>query len=137
MQLIDKEALQFLEKYINNASPTGHEYRGQQIWLEYIKPFVEEYFEDNYGNSVGVINPGAEYKVVLEAHADEVSWLVNYIDDNGFIHVIKNGGSDPEVAPSKHVNIHTSKGYVSGIFGWPAVHLRNKDKKDDLEIKDL
>lgn len=137
MRLIDEDALKFLERYINNASPTGHEFRGQQIWLDYIKPYVDSHIIDSYGNVAGIINPGAEHKVVLEAHADEVSWLVNYIDENGFIHVIKNGGSDPEVAPSKHVYIHTDKGIVSGIFGWPAVHLRKDAKTENIEQKHL
>ena len=70
---------QFLKTYLNNASPTGFEASGQQIWLDYIKPFVDTYFTDNYGTAVGVISPQAEYKVVIEAHADEISGFVNYI----------------------------------------------------------
>jgi len=42
---------------------------------------VDTTFIDTYGTAVGVINPDAPYKVVIEAHADEISWFVNYIDD--------------------------------------------------------
>ena len=62
--------------------------------MDYIKPFVDEIYTDTYGTAVGIINPDAEYKVVIEAHCDEISWFVNYITDNGLIHVIRNGGSD-------------------------------------------
>ncbi len=124
---MDQKSEEFLKKYINNASPTGFESPGQQIWLDYIKPFVDEYYTDTYGTAVAVINPEAKYKVVIEAHADEISWFVNYINDEGFIYVTRNGGSDFQIAPSKKVNIHTERGIVQGVFGWPAIHVRDKE----------
>ena len=124
---MDKKSLNFLNEYLNNASPTGFESPGQKIWLDYIKPFVDEFYTDTYGTAVGVINPQASYKVVIEAHADEISWFVNYINDEGYIYVTRNGGSDFQIAPSKKVNIHTSKGVVKGVFGWPAIHVRDKE----------
>ena len=114
----------FLAAYLNNASPTGFESKGQQMWLDYIKPYIDSYFTDNYGSVVGVINPDAPYKVVIEAHADEISWFVHYITKDGFIYLRRNGGSDHMIAPSKRVNIHTDKGIVKAIFGWPAIHMR-------------
>ena len=55
--------------------------------------------------------------LVIEAHADEISWFVNYISKDGYIYVIRNGGSDHQIAPSMRVNIHTDKGVVKGVFG--------------------
>ena len=124
MKIIDKASEEFLYQYLNNASPTGYEAPGQKIWIDYIKPYIDEWHLDNYGTAYGIINPGQEYKVVIEAHADEISWYVNYISDNGFIQVIRNGGSDHIIAPSMRVNIHTKKGIVKGVFGWPAIHTR-------------
>jgi tetrahedral aminopeptidase len=132
-----EESLKFLEKYINNASPTGFEWSGQQLWLDYIKPYIHEYFTDTYGTAVGVINPDAPYKVVIEAHADEISWFVNYITKEGYIYLRKNGGSDHSIAPSKRVNIHTSKGIVKGIFGWPAIHVRDNDNDKPPTMKNI
>uniref|UniRef100_UPI004048B005 M42 family metallopeptidase n=1 Tax=Algoriphagus sp. TaxID=1872435 RepID=UPI004048B005 len=122
--------IQFLKTYLNNASPTGHEASGQQIWLDYIKPFVDSYFTDSYGTAVAVIEPDAPFRVVIEAHADEISWFVNYIKDDGYIYVRRNGGSDHMIAPSMRVNIHTEKGIVPGVFGWPAIHVRKEGKED-------
>ncbi|WP_017731197.1 M42 family metallopeptidase [Nafulsella turpanensis] len=120
--------IEFLYKYLNNTSPTGFEKSGQQIWLDYLRPHVDEWFSDTYGTAVGVINPQAKYKVVIEAHADEISWFVNYITDDGYIYVRRNGGSDYQIAPSKRVDFHTRKGLVKGVFGWPAVHVRHDEK---------
>ncbi|MFA7274884.1 MAG: M42 family metallopeptidase [Crocinitomicaceae bacterium] len=132
--IITKKSEKFLESYLNNASPTGFEAEGQKLWLDYIKPNIDEYFTDNYGTVVGVINPKAEYKVVIEAHADEISWFVHYITKEGFIYVRRNGGSDHMIAPSKRVNIHTDKGIVRAIFGWPAIHMRHeKDEAPSLK----
>jgi putative aminopeptidase FrvX len=129
-KILNKKSMDFLEKYLNNAAPTGYEWDGQKIWMNYLKPYVDEFITDTYGTAVGVINPKAKYKVVIEGHADEISWYVNYISDNGLIYVIRNGGSDHQIAPSKIVNIHTKKGIVKGVFGWPAIHTRLKSKEE-------
>lgn len=134
---MDKKSKAFLNKYLNNASPTGFETSGQKIWLDYIKPFIDEYFTDTYGTVVGVVNPEAKYKVVIEAHADEISWFVNYITDEGYIYVKRNGGSDHQIAPSKRVNIHTDKGIVKGIFGWPAIHVRDNNSEEKPSLKNI
>ncbi len=128
--ILTKKSLTFLENYLNNAAPTGYEWDGQKMWMEYLTPYVDEFITDTYGTAVGVINPEAKYKVVIEGHADEISWYVNYISDNGLIYVIRNGGSDHQIAPSKVVNIHTKNGIIKGVFGWPAIHTRNKGKEE-------
>lgn len=134
---MNEESLEFLYTYLNNASPTGFESKGQEIWLDYIKPFVDDYYTDIYGTAVAVINPEAEYKVVIEAHADEISWFVNYISSDGYIYVIRNGGSDHQIAPAKRVNIHGEKGIVKGIFGWPAIHVRDRVKEPQPSMKNI
>lgn len=128
--ILTKESLTFLENYLNNASPTGYEWNGQKLWMEYLKPYVDEFFTDTYGTAVAVINPKAEFRVVIEGHADEISWYVNYISDNGLLYVIRNGGSDHQIAPSKIVDIHTKNGIIKGVFGWPAIHVRDKTKEE-------
>jgi putative aminopeptidase FrvX len=125
----------FLHQYLNNAAPTGSESSGQQIWIEYIKNYVDQIHLDNYGTAYGVINPEKDFKVVIEAHCDEISWFVNAINKNGYISVIRNGGSDQMIAPSMRVALHGTKGAVKGVFGWPAIHTRkgkNKDLKPEI-----
>ena len=137
IEVVTKASLAFFEKYINNPSPTGFEWQGQKLWLEYIKPYIDDHYVDNYGTAVGIINPKAKYKVVIEAHADEISWFVNYITPDGLIYVIRNGGSDHQIAPSKRVNIHTDSGIVKAVFGWPAIHTRSGDKEEAPTLKNI
>jgi hypothetical protein len=128
--VVTKKSLEFFEKYINNPSPTGFEWEGQRMWLDYIKPYTDEYMVDNYGTAVAVINPKAEFKVVIEAHADEISWFVNYITKDGLIYVIKNGGSDHQIAPSKGLIFipikELSRHYLAGQLSIPVVVKRKK-----------
>ena len=137
MKILNKKSLTFLEQYLNNASPTGYEWEGQKIWMDYLKPYVDDFITDTYGTAVGIINPDAPYKVVIEGHSDEISWYVNYINDKGLIYVIRNGGSDHQIAPSKWVNIHTKKGVVKGVFGWPAIHTRKNGKEEPPKLDNI
>jgi putative aminopeptidase FrvX len=136
---LSDESLQFLKNYINNPSPVGFEASGQQMWLDYIRPFIDDVLTDPYGTAVGIINPGKPFRVVIEAHADEISWFVNYINNDGLIYLKRNGGVDHQIAPGQRVIIHGKKGPVKAVFGWPAIHTRinNPDKEQAPKVENL
>jgi|SRR5688572_11216150 len=123
-KIITETSFQFLRSYINNASPVGFETWGQKLWIEYLKPYVDTHYVDPYGTAVGVIQPDNKFKVVIEAHADEISWFVNYVTPEGLIYLKRNGGVDHQTAPASRVFIHGKKGPVKAVFGWPAIHTR-------------
>jgi putative aminopeptidase FrvX len=130
--LLTTKSWDFLKRYIDNASPVGFESSGQKLWLDYLSPYVDTHFTDPYGTAVGVINPDSPFKVVIEAHADEISWFVNYVNPEGLIYLKRNGGVDHQIAPGMRVFIHGKKGRVPAVFGWPAIHTRiaNPDAKE-------
>lgn len=130
--ILTEKSHAFMRTYLNTPSPVGFESGGQRVWLDYLKPYVDTHFVDPYGTVVGVINPDAPFKVVIEAHADEISWFVNYINAEGLIYLKRNGGVDHQIAPSQRVFIHGKKGPVKAVFGWPAIHTRlsNPDQKE-------
>ena len=130
--IITNTSYNFFKNYINNASPVGFETSGQRLWLDYLKPYVDSHFTDPYGTAVGVVNADNKFKVVIEAHADEISWFVNYITAEGLIYLKRNGGVDHQIAPGQRVFIHGKKGPVKAVFGWPAIHTRlsNNDQKE-------
>jgi putative aminopeptidase FrvX len=132
---ITPKSYQFLRSYINNASPVGFETWGQKLWLEYLKPYVDNYYIDPYGTAVGVINESHPFKVVIEAHADEISWFVNYINSEGLIYLKRNGGVDHQTAPASRVFIHGKKGPVKAVFGWPAIHTRSGADSKETQPK--
>ena len=137
--ILTEKSLAFLKNYINNHSPVGFEYTGQKLWMDYIRPYADEIFTDPYGTAVGVINAEHNFKVVLEAHADEISWFVNYVTSEGLIYLKRNGGVDHQIAPGQRVLIHGKKGAVKAVFGWPAIHTRinNQDKEPVAKVENL
>jgi endoglucanase len=131
-------SLKFLEKLINTPSPPGHEARAQRVWLDYAKEFADETFTDAYGNAVAVLNKGGSPRVMLAGHADEIAMTVNFINNEGFIHLRKIGGIDPGIAKAQRVTIHTRNGPVKGVVGNVAPHLTKGDKERKVpEIHEL
>ncbi|MBN8247780.1 MAG: M42 family metallopeptidase [Verrucomicrobia bacterium] len=132
------ESLQFLETLVNTPSPTGHETRGQRVWMDYVRPFAEEVSSDAYGNCVATANRGGSPRIMLAAHADEIAMTVNYITDDGFIHVRRAGGINPAITRAQRATVHARGGPVPGVFGSVAPHLtRAEDKKEEPKIHDL
>jgi putative aminopeptidase FrvX len=134
--------LDFLKKYINTPSPSGYEMKlgGQQVWIDYVKSFVDNVEVSNYGNAY------AHYQkfdkslktVVLDAHCDEIGFFVFDITPLGFIKIGTLGGSDITIAPSSRVNIWVDKDNpVVGVFGHPAIHVHQRkfeSKKENCFI---
>lgn len=134
-KIFTKKEEKFLHEYLNNCSPTGYEASGQKIWLDYAMQFADDKLIDNYGSVAAIVNPKKPFKVVIEAHADEIAWYVNYIQKDGLMNVIRLGGSDHMVAPAKRVVVHGDQGAIKGVFGWPAIHTRRgeQDKAPKLD----
>jgi endoglucanase len=134
-----EQSVNFLRTLVNTPSPTGHEVRGQRVWLDYVKPFADETYSDAYGNCVAVLNKGGSPRVMLAAHADEIAMAVNYISDDGFIYVRKMGGIDAAITKAQRVTIHTRNGPVKGVVGNVAPHLMrgDDDKPKTPKIHDL
>src|SRR6266852_1939744 len=122
-------SLNFLKTLVNTPSPVGHEVRGQRVWLDYAKQFSDETFSDAYGNCVAVLNQGGSPRLMLAGHADEIAMAVNYITDDGFVHVRKMGGVDAAITKAQRVVIHSRNGPVKGVVGNVAPHLKKEEKE--------
>lgn len=133
-----EKSLEFLETLVNTPSPSGHEYRGQRVWLDYVKEFADETYSDSYGNAVAVLNKGGSPRIMLAGHADEIGMVINYINDDGFIYVRKLGGIDPAITRAMRVSIHAKDGIIRGVVGNVAPHLTKTEGDRKLpKIEDL
>src|SRR3984957_15006565 len=121
------KSLDFLKTLVNTPSPTGHEARGQRVWLDYVKKYADSTYSDAYGNCVATLNKGGSPRLMLAAHADEIAMSVNYIDGDGFIYVRKMGGIDAAITKAQRVVIHTRNGPIKGVVGNVAPHLSKND----------
>jgi len=123
----------FLKDYLNTCSPTGFEVDrgGQAAWVKRIRQYAKRVYLDDYGSAIAEMgNMDSDYTVVIEAHADEIAWCVNYIDSKGYLKVVRNGGSDVQITPSMRVDVWGNKGKVQGVFGHPAIHLGGDRPKE-------
>jgi len=128
----------FLE-ILSTPSPSGWEKAGQALWLDVAAAVSDRVETDAYGNAWAILD-GTDTtapRVMLEAHADEIGFIVRHIDDKGFLAVGPIGGSDKTLAPARRVRIFGSKGIVPGVIGNTAIHLRDTGKDKAPEWKDL
>jgi endoglucanase len=126
---------EFLKTLLETPSPSGFETSGQRVWLDYVSQFADEVSSDAYGNCIAVVNPKGSPRVLLTGHSDEIGFMVQYINDNGFIYFQSIGGSDPALARGQRVVVHGSGGPVRGVIGQLAVHMQEPD--DRKKVPDL
>jgi endoglucanase len=131
-------SLNFLRSLINTPSPSGHEARGQRVWLDYVAPWAEETFTDAYGNAVAVLNKGGSPRVMLAGHADEIGMAVGFINNEGYLYVRKIGGVDAAIVKAQRVVIHARGGPVRGVVGNVPPHLTKTEKERKVpELHDV
>src|SRR5258708_4161879 len=132
------ESLDFLTSLLNTPTPSSEEARGQRIWLDYLRPFADKVETDTYGNAMAVLNPEGSPKIMVEGHADEIAFQIQYIDDDGFIYFGGVGGHDPSLARGQRVHIHSRYGEVLGVIRALAIHMQDRSKKQEVpELHDL
>jgi tetrahedral aminopeptidase len=126
---MNSDSKDFLRQLVETPSPSGYEYDVQKLVRSRIQPWCDSVRTDVMGNVFGVINPEGRPRVMLAGHCDQIGFIVNYITDDGFLHVDPIGGVDPVVATSQRVVIMTRNGLVPGVIGRKAIHLMDEDDR--------
>lgn len=131
---MDKTSQLFLEKLLKTPAPSGHEESFQKIWLDYMKDYAQKVYSDTAGNGIAVLNEESNVKIMFAGHADEISFIINYIDESGFIYVKTLGGINPKLALGKRVRVLGKKTLI-GTVGVKAQHQGGPN--DELKVKDI
>ena len=135
---MNSKAKEFLFRLLNTPSPTGFEAEGQKTWMNYVKPFADALENDAYGNAWATLTgSGSSARIMLEAHADEIGFMIQNITDEGFLYVTRIGGTDRAIARSKRLMILGDKGNVPAVIGNTAIHLRDKESDKLPEVHEL
>jgi putative aminopeptidase FrvX len=135
---MNSDAKQFLFQLLNTPSPSGFESEGQKVWIDYVGRFADSLENDVYGNAWATLNGrDSAMSIMLEAHADEIGFMIRNVTDDGFLYVTRIGGSDRAIARGKRLKIFGEQGPVLGVLGNTAIHLRNKDDEKIPEIHQL
>jgi putative aminopeptidase FrvX len=127
--VLKKESLNFLKRMLSTPSPSGCEQEIQKVCRDYASRFANTVYKDVHGNQFHVVNPNAPVRVMLAGHVDEISLMVNTINNDGFITFVAVGGVDGAVLGGQRVIVHGSKGPVPGVIGRKAIHLMGEDER--------
>jgi len=138
IRLMKKKDKEYLYQLLAVPSPSGFETKAQDITESYLKPHADEIIRDLNGNLIAHKKGSGKRKIMIVGHADEIGFMVNYIDENGYLYVKTLGGFDVNLLPGLRVDIHTNKGIVRGLFGKKAVHMMRGDgDAPKLKIEDV
>jgi len=130
-----EESLSFLKALLEAPSPSGYEQPAQRVWRDYVSSFADTVTSDRHGNAIAAINPGGKPRVMLAGHCDELGFMINYINDQGFLNFLAIGGHDVAIVPGRRVTIHTANGPVKGVIGKRAIRLMTQQERDDPKPK--
>ena len=131
---MNKESKKFLYRLLETPSPTGFEEDIQKIVKEYAKPFADSIEIDLHGNLIAAINTKAKRRVMLAGHCDQIGFMVRHITKEGYLYVLPLGGIDAGVVYGAHVEIHSKKGKILGVFGRKPIHHQKPDERKNLKI---
>ena len=128
----------FLLDLLSTPSPTGFEARGQRKWAAYARQFADRMESDAYGSAWATLEGGTNgRRLMFEAHADEIGYMVKFISKDGFIFVDRVGGSDVATARGRRVDIFGDSGTVRGVIGNIAIHIRDRDNEKVPKVHEL
>jgi len=130
-----KESLSLLEQLIAAPSPSGFEQPVQRVLREAVSDWADEVRTDLHGNLIAVKNPGAEPRVMLAGHCDQIGFMVQHITDEGFIRFSAIGGVDATLVAGSRVNIWADESPVVGVVGKKPIHLLEPDERNKPEVK--
>jgi tetrahedral aminopeptidase len=131
-----EESVQFLKALVEAGGTSGYEGPVQALFRRQVEPLAESVTTDVMGNTTALLNGRGRPKLMFAGHADEIGFLVRYINDDGFIYFGAVGGWDAEVVIGQRVTVHTASGPVRGVIGKRAIHLMDEEdrkKKSELD----
>lgn len=130
--------IQFLERLLDAAGPSGFEVRPARVWRQEAERFADRVSVDVSGNSVAEINPEGSPRVMLAGHVDEIGLQITHIDDKGFLFVDEIGGWDAQVVVGQRVTILGREREVTGVVGKKPIHLiQSEERTKASKLKEL
>ena len=131
---MDDAQREFLESLLDTSSPSGFEAPSQRVWTDYVSSFADDVRTDDYGNAVAVHEGNGEIEIAVAGHGDEIGFMVRDITEDGYLRLTGIGGADRTVSRGQHVTVHTDDGPVSGVIGQTAIHLRDPEDEQLVDV---
>lgn len=134
------ENIDFLKQATELISPSGNEEKILDLWRNEISEYVSDIYSTPLGNVIArkIGSTSSSKKIMITAHADEIGFIITYIDDNGFIYFDNIGGIDANLLSGRIVSIDGINGVILGVIGVKPIHLQEQGRDNrSLAIEDL
>lgn len=127
------QAIETLKTLMGIYGPSGHEEEIADALEEMVRPYVDEISRDALGNVIAVKRGGGK-KVMLAGHMDQIGYMVNHIDEDGFLRVSVIGGVTPQWELFHTVRFQNG---VRGVVGYETKHENYDTLKTDHLFVDI
>lgn len=134
---MDNTALALLKQLVAIPTPSGWEADGMHLLAQYVKPYAKQVSIDIHGNLRVALNPKAKVRVMIDGHCDEIGFMVQYIDDKGFLFLTALGGVTTQQLAGERITIQGRNGPVNGVFGVTPPHLLKGDDAKKVAPADI
>ena len=125
------EFLKLIERLSNARGASGFEDEVLSIAREYLADFCR--FEEDSMRNLYIYpdyNKGNRPLVMLDAHSDEVGFMVQAIKPDGTLRFVPIGGWNEKALPSSKVQVRTDAGYISGVISAIPPHFLSADQRN-------
>lgn len=123
--------LPLLQAICEAPGVSGYERRIRELVLREIKGLTDEVQIDNMGNVMAIRRGKDPKRVMVAAHMDEIGFIVNHIDDKGFIRFLPLGGFDPKTLTAQRVIVHGRKDVI-GVLGCKPIHIMKPEERKNV-----
>ena len=134
-----EQNINILQNLIEIPSPSGYENDIAKHIKKYLSSFIsEDKIEIDFRNNVIVkINKGHKHTIIIDAHLDQLGFLVNNITKDGYISICSVGGYDRSILRGRKV-VFIEKPNLKGVIGAKPVHLiENTVSEIPSKVSDL
>ena len=123
--------VKLLKEICEIAGAPGHEQRVRELVIKEVKKYVDEISIDNMGNITVLKKGKSRKKVMIGAHMDEIGFMVNHIDEQGFLRFVPLGGFDPKTLTAQRVIVHGKKDMI-GVMGCKPIHVMTPAEREKV-----
>lgn len=126
--------LDFLNNLLTTDSPSGCEFKAQELVMEHMKDYCDDFITNHSGNVISVLNNNSDNKILLAAHIDEIGLMITEILSNGIIKATNVGGIKANLYVGQRVKIYTSNEIIYGVCDVVKSSLDKKIYAEELNI---